>query len=97
MQVEHESPRTNKVGSGDRRINYVFALAASTGHRALVLGAWGCGVFRNDPEQIASHFAGALGADHSPWRLCFDRIVFAVLDTSLAGTNRRPFERHLGV
>jgi len=34
----------------ERRCDYVLALAASHGYKNLVLGAWGCGVFRNDCE-----------------------------------------------
>ena len=29
-----------------RRIDQVFALAATSGYRALILGAWGCGAHR---------------------------------------------------
>ena len=63
-----------------RRSEYVLALAASEGYRHLVLGAWGCGVFRNDPEVVASAFAAHLldGA----WRNRFERVVFSVLDKS---------------
>src|SRR5207244_3589918 len=42
------------------RIEKVLAIAAAHGHIAVVLGAWGCGVFRNDPEMIAELFARAL-------------------------------------
>src|SRR6202043_794421 len=34
----------------------VLAAAAEHGASALVLGAWGCGVFRNDPRQVAAAF-----------------------------------------
>ncbi len=95
--IKPGSPHRSRVPSVmRRRIDYVLALAASTGHRALVLGAWGCGVFRNDPDQIAALFAQALNEGNAPWRACFDRIIFAVLDTTLAGANRRPFERYFG-
>lgn len=43
-----------------------------------VLGAWGCGVFRNDPSMIAQLFAAALRG----YAGRFDRVVFTVLDTS---------------
>ncbi|MGC3972324.1 MAG: TIGR02452 family protein [Pirellulales bacterium] len=43
-----------------RRSEYVLALAAAHGHRQLVLGAWGCGVFRNDPQIVAEAFAAHL-------------------------------------
>ncbi|GAA2529472.1 TIGR02452 family protein [Winogradskya humida] len=58
-----------------RRASRVLRVAAANGHRRLVLGAWGCGVFGNDPVEVAAAFAGALKA--SPW---FEQVTFAVLD-----------------
>lgn len=54
----------------------VLAVAAAHGHRRLALGAWGCGVFGNDPAEVATVFAAALR--DRPW---FEHITFAVLDT----------------
>jgi uncharacterized protein (TIGR02452 family) len=54
----------------------VLEVAAAHGHRTLVLGAWGCGVFRNDPATVARAFAGHLKRA-AGW---FDHVVFAVLD-----------------
>jgi uncharacterized protein (TIGR02452 family) len=53
----------------------VLEIAAAHRHRRLVLGAWGCGVFGNDPAVVAEAFALAL--ERARW---FDRIVFAVHD-----------------
>jgi len=39
------------------RIEKVLAICFLHGHKNLVLGAWGCGVFRNDPKMIAELFA----------------------------------------
>ncbi len=58
-----------------RRAARVLAVAAAHGHRRLVLGAWGCGVFGNDPATVATILAAALR--DAPW---FDEVVFAVLD-----------------
>lgn len=58
-----------------RRARLVLQVAASHGHRRLVLGAWGCGVFRNDPAVVADAFAAALQAVGG-----FDLVVFAVRD-----------------
>ncbi|MFJ5990615.1 TIGR02452 family protein [Lentzea sp. NPDC092896] len=58
-----------------RRAIRVLHVAASHGHRRLVLGAWGCGVFGNDPTTVARIFALALRDNRF-----FDHVVFAVLD-----------------
>ena len=63
-----------------RRSEYVLALASSRGCNRLVLGAWGCGVFRNDPHIVAESFAAHL--KHGDWSGRFERVVFSVLDTS---------------
>jgi uncharacterized protein (TIGR02452 family) len=62
-----------------RRSEYVLAVAAAHGYTRLVLGAWGCGVFRNDPAVVAAAFAGHL---RGAWAGRFERVVFSVLDTS---------------
>jgi uncharacterized protein (TIGR02452 family) len=77
-----------------RRIDCVLAFAAVGGSRHIVLGAWGCGVFRNDPEMIARLFAESLSGPHS-WRSHFDCIVFAVFDPKEPAVNRPPFEAQL--
>lgn len=63
-----------------KRAEYILALAASHGETRLVLGAWGCGVFRNDPAVVAAAFTGHLRG--GPWAGRFDRVVFSVLDAS---------------
>ena len=61
------------------RIRSVLAVAKKHSHSAIVLGAWGCGVFGNYPYDVATWFANALLED-SRFAGAFDRIVFAVLD-----------------
>jgi uncharacterized protein (TIGR02452 family) len=64
------------------RIEKVLALAVIHRYHTLVLGAWGCGVFANDPDRVAAWFA-----DHwlesSPYHSAFSRVVFAVYDRAL--------------
>ncbi|BBB58520.1 TIGR02452 family protein [Undibacterium sp. KW1] len=67
------------------RINLVLALALKHGHRHLVLGAWGCGVFGNDPQKIAACFLNALSPG-SIFHGAFEKIVFAVLDKKNTGS-----------
>lgn len=43
-----------------RRMRAVIALAVEAGADKLILGAWGCGVFRNDPALVARLWRDAL-------------------------------------
>jgi uncharacterized protein (TIGR02452 family) len=62
-----------------KRIHRVLAIAQSYGHSVLVLGAWGCGAFANDPHRTALDFRKALENDFSG---AFSDIVFAIADWS---------------
>ncbi len=59
----------------DKRIDKMFALAHHHKMDTLVLGAWGCGVFQNDPEQIAQLFNKHI---HGKYKNAFHKIVFAI-------------------
>jgi uncharacterized protein (TIGR02452 family) len=61
-----------------RRADRVLAVAAAHGHHRLVLGAWGCGVFGNDPTTVATAFLHALR--HNRW---FTHVSFSILDHQL--------------
>ena len=52
-------PRAGDLGGV--RIRRVLAIARAYGYSALVLGAWGCGAFGNDPMRTARDFKTALG------------------------------------
>ncbi len=82
--------RTEIREAMDRRVRKVLAIAAAQEHEALVLGAWGCGVFGNDCAVVAELFRRAL-AYH--FRGVFARVVFAVLDWSEERRFIGPFER----
>ena len=72
------------------RINKVLSVAAVQGYEAIVLGAWGCGVFKNDPRNVAAEFQAALSGDFAG---VFRFICFAVLDNSSDLSVIAPFER----
>jgi uncharacterized protein (TIGR02452 family) len=74
-----------------RRSEYVLALAAFKGCRRLVLGAWGCGVFRNDPAVVAAAFVGHLR--EGAWSSRFERVVFSVFDPSPSSETLTAFQR----
>jgi uncharacterized protein (TIGR02452 family) len=75
------------------RAERVLAVAAHHGVRHLVLGAWGCGVFRNDPGEVADAFHAQLTASFSG---AFERVVFAVWDRSADSANRAAFAARFG-
>ncbi|WP_043651761.1 TIGR02452 family protein [Nocardia thailandica] len=70
----------------------VLAVAARHEVRELVLGAWGCGVFANDPAEVAEAFAAGLRR----YGAAFDRVVFAVWDRRTPSPNRAAFEARFG-
>lgn len=74
--MRDEGGKTDKIIPAMRvRIEKLLALSLNKKHPALVLGAWGCGVFRNDPEVIAQLFQEALTGKFANQ---FQRVVFAV-------------------
>jgi uncharacterized protein (TIGR02452 family) len=76
------APVIGQPQAGDllqRRIHRVLAIARSHGHSALVLGAWGCGAFGNNPHRTAIDFRQALENEFSG---AFSDVTFAVADWS---------------
>lgn len=76
------------------RIDRVLAIAAAHGHDTLVLGAWGCGAFGNDPATVAGLFRDAIAGAHAG---AFARIVFAITDWSDERRFLGPFADAFGV
>lgn len=73
-----------------RRTDLVLAVAAAEKVERLILGAWGCGVFRNNPELVAGTFADALGGGR--FAGVFNEVVFAVYDRTPAQHVLRAFQ-----
>lgn len=76
------------------RIRYILSVAAHHGDKAVILGAFGCGVFRNNPGEVAGWFKQVL-VDEGYGAL-FERIVFAILDKSAERRTLQVFEREFG-
>jgi uncharacterized protein (TIGR02452 family) len=74
------------------RAERVLETAVAHGYRRLVLGAWGCGVFQNDPAQVAGAFRTLLGPD-GRFAATFDHVVFGVLDRRPDSAVREAFAR----
>lgn len=62
-----------------QRIHRVLASARAIGYESLVLGAWGCGAFGNDPHRTAADFKEALDTEFAG---AFANITFAITDWS---------------
>eukprot|EP00440_Ansanella_granifera_P012478 gb/GFBE01013562.1/.p1 GENE.gb/GFBE01013562.1/~~gb/GFBE01013562.1/.p1 ORF type:complete len:281 (+),score=42.99 gb/GFBE01013562.1/:1-843(+) len=60
----------------EQKIAGILKIAAEHGHRKLVLGAWGCGAFGNDPEMVAKAFRKEIlrYVDAN----AFEEIIFAI-------------------
>lgn len=77
-----------------RRIDGILSVAAHLGYRVLVLGAFGCGAFGNDPNIVSELFRSSL--EHyclPPFGISrdFQIIDFAVLDNSEQKRNIKAF------
>lgn len=77
-----------------RRMDKVLALFAYHNIEHLLLGAWGCGVFQNDPADVAAYF-GSFLLPGGKYSRCFKSVVFAVWDRSKDGHNIQAFEQAL--
>ncbi|MFQ3621667.1 MAG: TIGR02452 family protein [Spirochaetales bacterium] len=85
------APKIGQPESGDllqKRIHRVLSIARAYGYLALVLGAWGCGAFGNDPHRTARDFRQALETEFCG---AFSEIVFAIADYSPERKTLGPF------
>ncbi len=72
-----------------KRIDKVLAIASKQKVDTLILGAWGCGVFRNEPNDVASLFKEIISEKYAG---AFKKIVFAVLSSSEKKSSFKYFE-----
>lgn len=74
------------------RAERVLEVAAVRGYRRLVLGAWGCGVFQNDPAEVAGVFRTLL-TDGGRFAGHFEQVVLGILDRAGQSPTRVIFGR----
>lgn len=80
-----------------RRIRIMFRIAAKSGYKNLVLGAWGCGAFGNNPKDVAKYFKTVLVTEE--YGRCFEEVCFAIYgkpDGRNISAFRNAFERIYG-
>ena len=74
----------------DNRVEKILSIAVARGYPHLILGAWGCGVFKNPAAEVAKCFARFLRPEKK-FGAVFQTVTFAMTDLSLC----REFEQHL--
>ena len=95
-----EQDGIDRQGRGDRRqeddledllesrIRRIFAIAASERNDVFILGAFGCGAFRNPPKLVAKVFHKVT----DDYRDYFETIEYAVFHTEKETENYKAFE-----
>ena len=81
------------IYTAETAMKLALALFVQMNHRHLILGAYGCGVFRNDPYKIACWWKELLTGYFAD---TFDTVVFAVMDRSRKGECLRAFGEVFG-
>ena len=74
-----------------KRIKRVFDVAVAKGAEVLILGAWGCGAFRNPPQLVAEIFAEYT----EQYRKNFEVIAYAVFHTEREMENYDAFKKKM--
>ena len=69
-------PKKKTAEAMEQRIRIMLCVAYLNNYRNLVLGAWGCGVFRNEAKDVAEHFRKVL-IDEG-YAKYFNEICFAI-------------------
>ena len=76
------------------KIRLMLSVPQSWGAQYLILGAWGCGVFKNDPEKIAQYFKDAIIGEG--YGSLYKKIIFAVInDHNSVANNYQIFNKIL--
>lgn len=75
------------------RARKLLWIANKEGHQTLILGAWGCGVFQNDPQEIAEMFKDLLAGE---FENCFRRVIMAIYDKTPSRTVYNAFAEVFG-
>ena len=75
----------------EKRMRRVLDVAALNGDEVVILGAFGCGAFRNDPNVVAE----AMKTVVTEYRNVFQTIEFAVYCSHRDDSNYRIFKQKL--
>jgi uncharacterized protein (TIGR02452 family) len=74
------------------KIRLMLSIATKNNIDNIILGAWGCGVFGNEPSKMAKMFMDVINEGYS-----FDNIIFAIInDHNSVGNNYNEFKNIIG-
>jgi len=74
------------------KIRLMLSIATKNNIDNIILGAWGCGVFGNEPSKMAKMFMDVINEGYS-----FDNIIFAIInDHNSVGNNYNEFKKIIG-
>ena len=78
-----------RVGANiERFINYLLDVVSMQDCTHVILSAWGCGAFRQDPSAVAQAFAKALRKKNASE---FPKVIFAIIDDHNSADNLSVF------
>jgi len=73
-----EDKDDNYINLTKNKIRLMLSIAEKNEVDTLVLGAWGCGVFKNDPTEMAQMFKDILIEEHFATK--FRKVVFSIIN-----------------
>jgi uncharacterized protein (TIGR02452 family) len=73
------------------KIRTIFRIALENNHDSMVLGAFGCGVFRLHSDEVAKLFCDVL--NESEFKNRFKKLVFAIYEGKPSTRRRNPIGR----
>ena len=88
VKISHEELRSLH----EKRLRRILSIAAEKGNEAIILGAFGCGAFMNDPEVVAQASKTVV----NEFARAFKKIEFAVYCSPRDQRNYMVFQRWLG-
>lgn len=94
VRTNEPNEESEIVPTLQRRAEMVIRSFERSGAEIVILGAWGCGVFRNDPREVAAAFGDLVG-EGRPYSTSFREVIFAVFDPGEKNGNHRVFEEVL--
>merc|ERR1712232_523431 len=91
QSLSNEGTKSGSEPQLQKRAKRMLRVLAAHHDGHIVLGAWGCGVFGNDPDTIAQIFSDLLRTDET-FVNRWPKVVFAVLDRSGTGKTFQAFQ-----